>query len=86
MTTSRDQAAGRSSTHQEDSTAAWNKTPGIGYRWTICALLFFATTLNYLDRQVLGMLCEFRQMLANFQAGHAGFNFAKRPAVGMIGL
>jgi ACS family hexuronate transporter-like MFS transporter len=23
------------------------------YRWTICALLFFATTINYLDRQVL---------------------------------
>ena len=21
------------------------------YRWTICALLFFATTVNYLDRQ-----------------------------------
>lgn len=26
------------------------------YRWRICALLFFATTLNYLDRQVLGLL------------------------------
>ena len=25
-------------------------------RWTICALLFFATTINYLDRQVLGLL------------------------------
>ena len=56
MTTSRDQAAGRSSTHQEDSTAAWNKTPGVGYRWTICALLFAATTINYMDRQVLGVL------------------------------
>jgi ACS family hexuronate transporter-like MFS transporter len=26
------------------------------YRWRICALLFFATTINYLDRQVLGLL------------------------------
>ena len=26
------------------------------YRWTICALLFFATTINYMDRQVLGIL------------------------------
>jgi ACS family hexuronate transporter-like MFS transporter len=26
------------------------------YRWTICALLFFATTINYVDRQVLGIL------------------------------
>jgi ACS family hexuronate transporter-like MFS transporter len=28
----------------------------IGYRWTICALLFAVTTLNYVDRQVLGVL------------------------------
>ncbi len=26
------------------------------YRWTICSLLFFATTINYLDRQVLSLL------------------------------
>ena len=26
------------------------------YRWTICALLFFATTINYMDRQVIGLL------------------------------
>lgn len=26
------------------------------YRWVICALLFFATTINYVDRQVLGIL------------------------------
>lgn len=31
--------------------------PALGkYRWTICALLFFATTVNYLDRQVLSLL------------------------------
>jgi ACS family hexuronate transporter-like MFS transporter len=30
---------------------------GIGrYRWTICALVFFATTINYVDRNVLGLL------------------------------
>jgi MFS transporter, ACS family, aldohexuronate transporter len=27
-----------------------------GYRWTIVALLFVATTINYVDRQVLGIL------------------------------
>jgi MFS transporter, ACS family, hexuronate transporter len=33
------------------------KTESIGkYRWTICGLLFFATTVNYLDRQVLSLL------------------------------
>jgi ACS family hexuronate transporter-like MFS transporter len=26
------------------------------YRWTICGLVFFATTINYLDRNVLGLL------------------------------
>ena len=26
------------------------------YRWTICALLFFATTINYLDRSVISLL------------------------------
>jgi ACS family hexuronate transporter-like MFS transporter len=32
-------------------------SPNIGkYRWTICSLLFFATTINYLDRQVLSLL------------------------------
>ena len=28
------------------------------YRWVICALLFFATTINYLDRAVIGLLKE----------------------------
>lgn len=28
------------------------------YRWVICALLFFATTVNYVDRQVLGILSK----------------------------
>ncbi len=26
------------------------------YRWTICALLFFATTINYIDRQILSLI------------------------------
>src|ERR1700742_2080583 len=26
------------------------------YRWTVVALLFFATTINYIDRQVIGLL------------------------------
>jgi len=29
------------------------------YRWQILALLFFATTINYIDRQVIGMLKPF---------------------------
>ena len=30
--------------------------PSTRYRWTICALLFAATTINYMDRSVLGVL------------------------------
>ncbi len=29
--------------------------PG-NYRWIVCALLFFATTINYIDRQIIGLL------------------------------
>ena len=37
--------------------------PGKGgrYRWRVCALLLAATTLNYIDRQVLGVLAPFLQ-------------------------
>ncbi|HXL05312.1 MAG TPA: MFS transporter, partial [Gemmatimonadales bacterium] len=30
--------------------------PRWGHRWTVVALLFGATTVNYVDRQVLGLL------------------------------
>src|SRR4030042_6719009 len=34
-----------------------SETNKIGnYRWTVCALIFFATTVNYIDRQVIGIL------------------------------
>ena len=32
------------------------------WRWVICALLFFATTINYIDRQVLGILAPELQL------------------------
>ena len=31
-------------------------TPVGRVRWTVCALLFFATTINYVDRQILALL------------------------------
>ena len=31
-------------------------SPGTRRRWYVCGLLFFATTINYIDRQVLGLL------------------------------
>ena len=61
------------------------------YRWTICALLFFAATINYIDRQVIGILKPILQteigwtevgyswVVFSFQAAYAiGFIFAGR--------
>ena len=42
----------------------------LGYRWTICALLFFATTINYIDRQVLGILAPTLQREINEDITH----------------
>ncbi len=53
------------------------------YRWTICSLLFVATTINYIDRQVLGILApdlqraigwsevEYGYIVVAFQAAYA---------------
>lgn len=40
----------------EDKRISVPRPKGFGYRWTIVALLFAATTINYIDRQVLGIL------------------------------
>ncbi|MFO7339676.1 MAG: MFS transporter, partial [Lysobacteraceae bacterium] len=41
---------------------------GVGrYRWRVCAMLLAATTINYVDRQVLGVLAPFLQ-------DHIGWN------------
>jgi ACS family hexuronate transporter-like MFS transporter len=45
------------STHPQSVSQSAVISKAVGkYRWTICALLFFATTVNYLDRQVLSLL------------------------------
>lgn len=58
------------------------------YRWKICAMLFLATTINFVDRQVLGILApqlqkefswtdsEYGFIVSSFQAAYAiGFLF-----------
>jgi ACS family hexuronate transporter-like MFS transporter len=34
----------------------WTEFPNLPGRWTICAMLFAATSINYMDRQVLAIL------------------------------
>jgi MFS transporter, ACS family, aldohexuronate transporter len=43
------------------------------YRWKICALLFFATTVNYLDRQVLGILAPLLQKSIGWNEAQYGY-------------
>ena len=45
---------------QPASSAKGDARSGL-YRWVICALLFFATTINYVDRSVLGLLAPVLQ-------------------------
>src|SRR2546421_12742542 len=61
------------------------------FRWTICALLFLAATINYVDRQVIGILkstlqtefgwseIDYSDIVFAFQLAYAiGFVFAGR--------
>ncbi len=43
------------------------------YRWTICALLFIGTTINYIDRQVLGILAPLLQTEINWTESEYGW-------------
>ena len=40
------------------------------YRWTVCVLLFFATTVNYMDRQVFGLLAPTLQSKLGWNESH----------------
>ena len=44
-----------------------------GYRWRICALLFFATTINYIDRQVLSILAPDLQKIFEWSEKDYGY-------------
>ncbi|HWP07471.1 MAG TPA: MFS transporter [Polyangiaceae bacterium] len=57
------------------------------YRWLVCALLFFATTVNYIDRQILSLL---KPMLdkelgwTNEQFGEVNAAFQGAYAIGLL--
>ena len=57
------------------------------FRWTICALLFLATTINYMDRQVLGLLAptlEHEIGWSELQYGHIVIAFQSAYAIGLL--
>ncbi len=57
------------------------------YRWRIVALLLFATTINYIDRQILGILAPQLQSMFHWSESDYGFiimAFQAAYAVGML--
>jgi ACS family hexuronate transporter-like MFS transporter len=59
------------------------------YRWTICTLVFFATTINYLDRQVISLLKpileqEFHWTETDYSSIVIAFQIAY--AIGLLGF
>lgn len=71
--------------------------PGGNVRWIVCALLFFATTINYIDRQVIGILkptlqgelgwseVDYGMIVFWFQAAYAIGMLACGPIIDRIG-
>jgi len=67
------------------------------FRWVVCALLFFACTVNYMDRQVLGLLkpqlsemfkwteTDYGRMAIAFQAAYAIGQTLFGPFINWIG-
>ena len=56
-------------------------------RWTVCALLFFATTVNYIDRQILALIKELLDHdlgWTNEQFGLVNSAFQGAYAVGLL--
>lgn len=61
--------------------------PGGLYRWVICALLFLATTINYVDRGILGVLApELEKSIGWTDAQYGDINaaFAFAYAIGFL--
>src|SRR5262245_39744094 len=57
------------------------------YRWVICALLFFATTIHYIDRQVFGILApEMKKIFGWTDANYTDivFWFEVAYAIGLL--
>jgi len=70
------------SSTKEDGLAA-------GFRWVVCALLFLATTINYMDRQVLGLLAPLLQTRIGWneaQYGHMVIAFQAAYATGLLAV
>src|SRR5215213_719009 len=70
--------------------ASHTDPPRVGrYRWVICGLLFFATTINYIDRQVFGILApEMKKIFGWTDADYTDivFWFEVAYAIGLVSV
>ena len=56
------------------------------FRWTIVALIFFATTINYIDRQVIGILAPLLQKEIGWNEIQYGYIVTAFTAAYALGL
>src|SRR3954463_7969481 len=68
------------------------------YRWVICGLLFFATPINYMDRQIIGVLkptmqkelgwneIDYSNIVFAFQIAYAGGGFLAGRLIDLFGV
>ncbi len=71
------------------SVAPASAKPASNYRWIICALLFTITTINYMDRNILGVLKPTIQQDLHFSEtdfGNIIFFFSIAYAIGYAGM
>jgi ACS family hexuronate transporter-like MFS transporter len=94
------QAAGTSATSREERLAgsqepqiltyqAPGASSGASFRWVICLLLFLATSINYMDRQVVAVLAPVLQSAFGWneqQYGHVVFAFQLAYMIGLLGV
>ncbi|MBL8230759.1 MAG: MFS transporter [Bryobacterales bacterium] len=69
-----------------DSEGPAGRAEGSAYRWTVCGLLFFATAINYIDRQILGILAPVLQPEIGWSEAEYGFIVTSFQAAYAIGL
>ena len=58
------------------------------FRWVVCLLLFLATTINYMDRQILGLLAPMLEKVIGWTEtdyGHIVIAFQAAYAIGQLG-
>src|SRR5881394_2438505 len=81
MTSLRDEPAALAAQPNEAAPAR------VGYtRWIVCTLLLFATTINYIDRQVLGILAPTLQREIGWSEVQYGYIVTAFQAAYGIGL